>query len=463
MTAMETTKEDLGKDQVKLTVQVPEKALEPALGAAYKRWAKEIKVPGFRKGKVPRQLIDARIGPGVVREEALREALPDFYREALKAEEVEAIAPPEIEVTRFDEGAPLVFEATVDVRPEVRLPDLSTIMVDSPSAEPTGLEVDEQLDKLRDRFAELEPVSRDAGRGDHVLIDLKGSKDGEPVEGASAPDFLYEVGSQSGPSKLDDELQGSRPGSILKFTDQVHIHRDDEPEHDHSHMEEISFTVLVKEVKAKKLPPLDDEFAKTVGEFDTLEELRDDVRSRLAEVKKQMVDEEIRGRALTALVDAADLVAPAKLVDGEFNHRLEHIEGDLKNAGLTLATYAERSGSTELEIRSDMRKQAARSVKAELLLEQVAREQQIEVTEEDIGLEIAYTAARVQRDPKEVAEQIVSSGQLSALAGDVLRRKSLDHVVASIQVTGRPESSEHDLLAEPADKDQEQELVREDG
>jgi trigger factor len=387
---------------------------------------------------VPRQLIDARVGPEVVREEALREALPDLYREALKAEELDAIAPPDIEVTQFEAGAPLVFEATVDVRPEVVIPDLASISVESPPHEVTDEDIDEQLARLQDRFAELESVSREARRGDHVLIDLKGYRHEELVEGATAPDLLYEVGSGNGPPSLDEQLEGERAGAILKFTDQVHIHSDKEEGHDHSSMTDINFTVLVKEVKTKKLAALDEEFAKTVGEFDSLDELREDLRARLQEMKLGMVEDELRSLALQALVDAAELDPPNKLVEGELNHRLEHVEGDLKQAGMSLADYAERSGSTELEIRSDMRTQAAHSVKAELLLEEIARTNAIEVTQEDIGLEIAYAAARAQQDPKEVAEQLISSGRLGAVAGDIMRRKALDVVVEQIDVKNRP-------------------------
>ncbi|HEU4481047.1 MAG TPA: trigger factor, partial [Actinomycetota bacterium] len=364
MTPLETTTEPLGKDQVRLRVEVSEDQLKPAIAEVYRRWAKEIKVPGFRKGKVPRQLIDARVGPDAIREEALREALPDLYREALKAEDIEAIAPPDIEVTHFEAGSPVVFEATVDVRPEITLPDLTAISIESPPWEVDDADIEEQLDRLRDRFAELEPASREARRGDFVLIDLNGSRHGEPVEGASAPDYLYEVGSQSGPPKLDGEVEGARAGSILKFTDNVFLPAAEGAEPTET---EISFTVLVKEVKVKKLPELDDDFAKTVGEFDTLGALKDDLKERLRDVKLGSVEEEIRGRALQAVVDATDLEPPEKLVESEFQHRLQHVEEDLQRAGLTLTAYAERSGTTELEIRSDMRAQAARSVKAELL------------------------------------------------------------------------------------------------
>ncbi len=435
--SLQTTTEQLEKDRVKLRVEVPEAALQPAMDAVYRKWANEIRIPGFRRGKVPRQMIDARVGVATVREEALQEALPQLYRDALDAEALEPIAPPEIDVVEFEAGAPLIFEATVDVRPEVEVPDLASIEVEAPPSEVTDDDLDEQLERLRDRFAELESVGREARRGDHVLIDLKGYQHDELVEGLSAPDFLYEVGSRSGPPKLDEELEGTRPGAILKFTDKIHIHRDDETDHDHSSTEDVSFTVLVKEVKTKKLPPVDDEFAKTVGEFDSLDDLKEDLRARLATVKERMSEEELRTRALNALVDASDLSPPEKLVDTEFQHRLQHLENDLQRAGLTLDAYGAQVQLTELEIRRDVREQAARSVQAELLLEELAREQGVDVSEEEIGREIALAAAQAQRDPKEVAQNLVDSGRVGAVAADIMRRKALDYVVRSINVTGR--------------------------
>jgi trigger factor len=435
--ALQTTTEQLEKGRVKMRVEVPEDALDPALTAAYKRWANEIKVPGFRKGKIPRAIIDSRVGPEAVREEALRDALPDLYIKALRAEELEAIAPPDIEVVTFEVGAPIVFEATIDLRPEITLPDLSVLEITAPPKEVTDEDIDEQLERLRDRFAELETVSREARRGDHVLIDLKGYQHDQPVEGASAPDFLYEIGSRTGPPKLDEELEGNRAGAILKFTDEVHIHQSDEPEHDHSHMEEISFTVLLKEVKMKKLPPLDDSFAKTVGEFDTLDELKADLKSRLAEVKEGLVQEEMRVSALEVLIEASDLEPPEKLVESEFEHRLQHFEEELKRAGVTIDDYGRQAQLTELEIRRDIRAQAGRSVKAELLLEEIARQQQIEVSEEDISREIAIAAAQAQRDPQEVARNLVESGRVRALAADIIRRKALDYVSEAVTVTER--------------------------
>ncbi|MGH2694909.1 MAG: trigger factor, partial [Actinomycetota bacterium] len=268
------------------------------------------------------------------------------------------------------------------------------------------------------------------------LIDLKGYVHDEPVEGASAPDFLYEVGSRSGPGKLDEELEGAKPGAILKFNDAA-------PEGAGEVAgREISFTVLVKEVKAKSLPPLDDEFAKSVGDFEKLDELKDDLRSRLGDVKAAFVEEQLRGLVLDALVDGSALDPPERLVETEFEHRLAHVNEDLERAGLTIEEYARRSNSTELEIRSDVRAQAARAVKAELLLEEIARKEEIDVTEEDISREIALAAAQAQRDPKEVAEKVVAAGRLPSIAADIMRRKALDHVVQNVNVVGRAADEE---------------------
>ncbi|MCA1571626.1 MAG: trigger factor [Chloroflexi bacterium] len=411
---LQTAAERLDDQRVRVRVEVPEEALKPAVDAVYRRWANEIKVPGFRKGKVPRPMIDARVGEGAVREEALRDALPELYREALRAEDIQAIAPPDIEVVEFEAGSPLVFEATVDVRPEIDLPDLSSIKVDAPSTEVTDEEMAAQLDRLRDRFAELETASREARRGDFVLIDLQGFRHGEPVEGASAPDYLYEVGSRSGPPKLDAELEGARAGAILKFNDRVVLGHDHDhsggDDHDHVHeAEEISFSVLVKEVKAKKLPPLDDDFAKTAGEFETLEDLKEDLRTRLSQVKARLAADELRQLVLAALVDAVPFPAPEKLVETEFEHRLGIFEEDLRKAGLTMSEYGRQAQLTELEIRRDIRAQVERSVRAELLLEEIARREEVEVTEADIGQEVA----------------------------GIMRRKALERAVEAADVSGR--------------------------
>lgn len=458
-TSLTTTAERLEPNKAKLRVEVPEASLKPALDAAYRRWANEIKVPGFRKGKVPRQLIDQRVGPEAIREEALRDALPDLYVSALESEELEAIAPPEIEVVSFESGVPIVFEATVDLRPEFELPEYSDITVEAPSSEVGDEDLNDQLDRLRDRFAELETIGREVRQGDFAVIDLKGYRDGELVEGMSAPELLYEVGSRQGPPKLDDEVVGSKPGDILKFNDRVPQNPTEQGIPDGSQEElDISFTVLVKEVKAKKLPDLDDEFAKSVGEFETLDALKDDLRQRLGDYQYQLAQQQVRSLVLERFVEAADLEAPERLVDDEVKHRMEHVEQDLASAGITLEQYAEQTGSTELEVRADIRTQAAMSVKAELLLEEVVRKADIKVDDDDLGREIAYLSAQSNTEPGELAKQLASSGRLRGVVADIMRRKALDHVVEQVNVIGlEPPAGAADDSNQEEDSKQEDE------
>jgi trigger factor len=457
-TSLTTTAERLEDNKAKLRVEVPEASLKPALDAAYRRWANEIKVPGFRKGKVPRQLIDQRVGPEAIREEALRDALPELYVSALESEELEAIAPPEIEVVSFESGVPIVFEATVDLRPEFVLPEYSDITVEAPSSEVGDEDLNDQLDRLRDRFAELETIGREARRGDYAVIDLKGYRGTELVEGMSAPDLLHEVGSGQGPPKLDDEVEGSKPGDILKFNDTVPQNATEQATSDEQQEQvEISFTVLVKEIKTKKLPDLDDVFAKSVGEFETIEELKDDLRQRLGDYQYQLAQQQVRSLVLERFVEAADLEAPEKLVDAEVNHRMEHIEQDLASAGMSLEQYAEQTGTTELEVRSDIREQAAMSVKAELLLEEVVRTADIKVDDDDLGREIAYLSAQSNTEPGELAKELASSGRLRGVVADIMRRKALDHVVGQVNVIGLepPPGAAEDSNQEAEDSSEE--------
>lgn len=461
-TTLTTTSERLEANKAKLRVEVPDASLKPALDAAYRRWSNEIRVPGFRKGKVPRQLIDQRVGPEAIREEALREALPDLYASALESEELEAIAPPEIEVVTFESGVPIVFEATVDLRPVFVLPEYSDITVEAPSTEISDEDLNDQLDRLRDRFAELETIGREAHKGDFVVIDLKGYRGEELVEGMSSPDLLYEVGSAQGPPKLDDEVEGAKPGDILKFNDTMPQKPAEQATSDGPQESmEVSFTVLVKEVKAKRLPELDDEFAKNVGEFETLDELRDDLRQRLGEYQQQMAEQQVRNLVLERFVEAADLEAPERLVDDEVKHRMEHVEQDLASAGLTFEQYAEQTGSTELEVRSEVREQAAQSVKAELLLEEVVRKADIKIDDDDLGREIAYLSAQTNTEPGELAKQLASSGRLRGLVADIMRRKALDHVVEQVNVVGLEPHTE--TIDDSSEDDESHEQQQEQG
>src|SRR5919204_2883220 len=278
---MDSTVEETGRHSVKLTVEVPPEEFAEDLDRAYRRLAQQIRVPGFRKGKVPRRIIDAQLGREAVLEEFVHETVPAYYPRAVRDNELAPISEPDVSVERAEEGQPLVFTATLEVRPRLTLESYEDIAVPMPSTEVTDADVDEFIDRLRDRFAELEAVAHPARRGDYVVADLRAYVHDQEIDDLTSTDQLYEVGSEQIVPELDRELEGKRKGEIIKFNAVLPEAFGDRAG------QEVSFQVLVKEVKAKRLPPVDDEFAKMASEFDTLEALRSDVRDKLALAKEQ--------------------------------------------------------------------------------------------------------------------------------------------------------------------------------
>jgi len=428
---MQTTIEETDVHTVKLTVEVEPERFGKDLDRAYRKVAQEVRIPGFRKGKVPRQIIDAQIGREAVLGEFLEDSVPEYYREALREHELAPIAEPDIDLEQVEEGKPLVFSAVVEVRPRLQLEerDYKGLEVVRPSVEVTDREVGDLLDSLRDRFAELETVQRPAGKGDYVVIDLRATLHDEEVPEATRPDFLYEVGAGEFTGRLDDELEGKRAGEILKFNAPL-----DDRFGDRSG-EEVSFQVLVKEVKGKKLPAADDDFAKTASEFDTLEELKQTLREQLVKNKERSADAEVRDRVLQVLIDATQVDLPETLIEEETEHRVRHARERAEQLGITLEQLLELQGLDELRFRADARTHATRAIVADLVLEGIARREDLQVTAEEIGQEIGQLAQALGREPKEVAKSLDRSGQVVALAGDIIRSKALDVLVEHANVT----------------------------
>src|SRR5436309_2484330 len=301
---MRSSVEPLEGNKVKVSVEVDEAEFDKAIDAAFRKIARETRIPGFRPGKAPRRILEARLGTDVARQEAMHDALPDFYMKALEEQDVDAIAPPEIEITAGHDSGPVQFEAVVEVRPQVSVGGYQGLRVTVPSPEVSDEEVDRQLDRLREQFGELQTVSRPARDGDHVLIDLKGYRHSEQIEGLTADDFLYELGSGSVVPELDEELRDKKAGDILKFTASVQ-----------GQEEEAGFQVLVKEVKEKLLPDVTDEWASEASEFETLEELRDDIRNRVGAVKKMQAQLSVRSEVVDALVEVVAEDMPEPLIN----------------------------------------------------------------------------------------------------------------------------------------------------
>jgi trigger factor len=451
---MQTTVEETDKHTVKLTVEVPADRFGKDLDRTYHKVAQQVRIPGFRKGKVPRRIIDAQLGREAVLGEFLEDAVPEYYREALRDNELAPITDPDIELEQVEEGKDLVFTATVAIRPRLKLEerDYKGLRVERPSADVTDAEVDEMVDRLRERFAELEPVAHPVRRGDYVVIDLRATVHDQEVPEATRPDYLYEVGAGEFTGKLDEELDGTRAGEILKFNATL-----DERFGERAG-QEVSFQVLVKEVKAKKLPDADDGFAKTASEFDTLEELRKGLREQIEANKERAAEAEIRDRVLQTLVDTVDVELPDALVDEETEHRVQHARERAERAGMTLEQLLEAQGFDELRFRADARAHALRAIKADLVLEAVARSEGLEVTAEDLGREISSLAAALGRDPKEVATTLERSGQVVTLAGDIIRSKALDLIVEHAEVEGRQTGAvEAEEPSEPPEQPAEEE------
>ncbi len=428
---MQTTVEETDKHTVKLTVEVEPERFGQDLDRAYRKVAQEVRIPGFRKGKVPRKVIDAQIGREAVLGEFLEDSVPQYYREALREAELAPIAEPDIDLGELEEGRPFVFSAVVEVRPRLTLEgsEYRGLKVERPSVEVTDAEVDALLDSLRERFAELETVQRPATTGDYVVIDLRATVHENEVPEATRQDFLYEVGAGEFTGALDKQLEGKRAGEILKFNAQL-----DERFGDRAG-QEVSFQVLVKEVKGKRLPDADDAFAKTASEFDTLEELRASLREQIGANKERAADAEVRDRVLQQLVDATELDLPETLIEDETEHRVQHARERAQQLGVTLEELLQIQGLDEERFRADAREHAVRAIVADLVLEGVARGEDLQVSAEELSAEIGQLAKALGREPKEVATSLDRTGQVVALAGDIIRSKALDVLVEHADVT----------------------------
>ena len=428
---MQTTVEETAPHVVKLRVEVPADEFGRDLDRTYRAIANQIKVPGFRKGKVPRQIIDTQVGRDAVLQEFVTSSVPGYYRKAVGDEELAPIADPDIDVEQLEPGKPFVFSATVEVRPRLSFEeaDYTGIKVTKPSVAVTDAEVDEWIDRLRERFAELEPVGRPVQAGDFVTVDLTVTRGGEPVEQASRKDYLYAVGSGEVGEKLDVELVGSKPGAILKVTDTL-------PERFGEDLggATVEVTALVKDVKARRLPDADDAFATTASEFDTLEELREDVRGRLTELKEREGSAEVRDRVLQAMIEKVEVDLPQSLIEEETDHRIAHARERAERLGTTLEEMLAAQGWDEDRLRTDSRAHAIRAITGDIVLEGVARSASLEVTAEEIGAEIAVLAQAYGREPKAVAKDLERSGQVVTLAGDIIRGKALDLLVERAEI-----------------------------
>jgi trigger factor len=445
---MRATAEPLEGNLVRLSVEIDEPEFDRALVGVVKTLASQIRVPGFRPGKVPRKVLEARMGgAGALRAEALREALPDFYAKAVVDSEIDPIAAPEIDITAGEDTGAISFDAVVQVRPLVSIPGYVGLQVTLPGLGASDEDVDRQIDRLRENDAELELVGRPAIDGDLVTIDLHGSDD-SGAEVVGIDDYLYEVGTGTITPELDQELRGAKAGAILAFTSPAPGDED----------QIISFRVLVKEVKVKKLPEPTDEWAAESSEFATVAELRADITDRITRMKlvqTQMALREKTVEAVAELVDDGDV--PEVLVDAEVNERLHDLQHRLEAQKLGLGEYLQATGRTPDDLIAAVRTDAQRAVKADLALRALAEAEELTLSEDELDAEIATMAQRMETTPTELRRQLDTAGRTGAVRSELRKGKALQWLLDHVELfdeEGNPISRD-DLKTDAAQESEE--------
>jgi trigger factor len=447
---MRATTEPLEGNLVRLSVEIDEPEFDRALVGVVKTLASQVRVPGFRPGKVPRKVLEARMGgAGALRAEALRESLPDFYARAVVDSEIDPIASPEIDITAGEESGGVSFDAVVQVRPVVSIPGYDGLQVTLPGLRVSDEDIDGQVDRLRENDAELESIGRPATDGDLVSIDLHGS-DGSGAEVVGIDDYLYEVGSGTITPELDVELRGAKTGAILAFTSPAPGNEE----------EIISFRVLVKDVKVKKLPEPTDEWAAESSEFATVAELRADIADRMARVKlvqSQMALREKTVEAVAGLVDDGDV--PEVLVDSEVNERLHDLQHRLETQKLGLGEYLQATGRTPDDLLAAVRVDAQRAVKADLALRALATAEDLTVSDDDLDAELATMAQRMETSAATLRRQLDTAGRTGAVRSELRKGKALQWLLDHVELfdeEGNPMSRD-DLKIDAAKESEENE------
>jgi trigger factor len=439
---VKTDVEELSPTRVRLSVEVPFDELKPSLDKAYREVGRQVRIPGFRPGRVPPPVLDNRVGRDVILGQAVNDAMPDLYAKAIAEGDIYAIGQPELDITKMEYGQDLTFTVEVDVRPKFDLPDLGSLAVTVDDTLVSPDEVAEYLGSLQERFASLKAVQRPVENDDYVSIDLSASVDGKPVDDAQASGLSYQVGSGSLLDGLDQALIGMSAGESSTFSTEL-------AGGDFAGRV-ADVTVTVHSVKVKEVPGLDDDFAQLASEFDTLGELRADTRAQLERMKGMQQVVQARDRALDALLDKIDIPLPEAIVEQEVDHNRESIQEQLDRAGATMDGYLEMTNQTQEQFELDLQRRARRAVKITLVLDQLAREEELSVDEAELSDYIARQAEQIGVSPDRLARQLAETDQLASTAGELLRRKAMNLIAERAKVTdpsGHPVDVKANLAA----------------
>lgn len=421
---MKSTVEPLEGNKVKLSISVDSEEFEKQIDASFKRIAREVRIPGFRAGKAPRKLLEARIGLDAARGDALEHGIPEYYAEAVTEHELDVIAQPEIDVTAGEDEGDVSFDATVEVRPVVTVGGYDSLRVTIDSPHVSDEDIDERIESLRNGFATLEDVDRPAQTGDNVTIDIAGARDGEEIEGLVAEDYLYEVGSGTIVPELDEQLAGAKVDDEVTFT----------ADHPDPEEDPVDFTVRVKAVKEKVLPEVDDAFAAEASEFETIAELRADLEKRMGVVKRVQAKMQVEQKTAEALGALVDIEIPEALINEEVRNRLDDMAMRLQAQGIGLEQYLATTGQDQEAFVAELQENAQQGVRVDLALRAVVVAEELEADDAAIDEEILAVAERVGEKPAKVRKQLERNGQIPAVRSDISKRKALEWLVENVEL-----------------------------
>ena len=424
---MKSTVEQLSPTRVRINVEVPFTELEPDFDRAFAQLAQQVRLPGFRPGKAPRKLLEARIGRGAVLQQVVNDALPSRYSEAVTSTEVRPLGQPDIEITKLEDNEELVFTAEVDIRPEITIPDLEALKIEVDPVEVSDEDVDTELQNLRARFGTLTGVERAAEDGDFVSIDLSASIDGKEVPDAATQGLSHEVGSGQLIEGLDEAIVGLKAEETKVFTTTLAAgeHAGDEAQ----------VTVTVNSVKERELPEPDDEFAQLASEFDTIDELKASLKDQVERVKRVQQAEQIRDKALETLLDQTEVPLPEKIVQAQIDDTVHNAIHSLDHDEDAFAKALEAQGSSREEFDKDNRENSERAVKTQLVMDAIADQLNVQVGQNDLTERLVLMSRQYGLEPQQLLQYLQENNQLPVMFADVRRGLAVAAVVHGATVT----------------------------
>lgn len=452
---MQTDIKEAGPFERILTLRLEEQELESAKNKAARKLSKSMKIKGFRPGKAPRSIVERMVGEAALRNEAIDDSLPELVGPAIEQAELEPATPPRVEAVRDAEGGGVDVDIKVTLWPVLdAIPDFAgrRVTIDSPVV--TEEEIDAQIDRLRDQYAELEDVERPADTGDFVMVNISASDDGEQIPEAAADDLLYEVGSRSFIPGLDDLLGGASVGDIREGAGTL------PPGFGQDVPREVTLKVLVKGVRAKKLPEVTDEWVSDVSEFESAAELTDRVRTNLSIMKLDAADRAFRDKLLEEISGELALEVPEALVEAELDASFHNLAHTLEQQGLDFGNYLRITGQSEQEFVDELRKRSERTLRTRILLDSVVAIEGLVVADGELDEAIASMAEDINQEAAALKESLVTSGRIDTLTGDILRRKALDRIVDSAEAID--EEGQHIDLRPPEIVDDTDQYAAED-